>query len=201
MAAVRVLVQGAAGDVLEMPGHQPVALGPRAHREPAVRAVTRALVPLGPAARAERIAAAAARYRVDVAAALAGSMLDWARVRELAAAGWTIGAHTVSHLNVALAPAAEAEAEIAASRDAIAAALGTPPRHFAYPNTGGQHRYFDADAGRLLARLGFRSAVTSRPGALRPGADPFMLPRLGVSPRLAPVIELAAALERQRLAA
>jgi hypothetical protein len=49
--------------------------------------------------------------------------------------------------------------------------------------------------------MGFRSATTSRPGALRPGTDPFLLPRLGVSPRLAPVAELATAMERQRLAA
>lgn len=201
MAAIRALVQHAAADVLELPGHEPIALGPRGRREAAVRAVTRALVPLDPAKRAEQIAAAAARHHVDVAAVLAGSMLDWAAVRALAAAGWTIGAHTVSHPNVALAPVRDAEAEIAGSRDAIAAGIGSPPQHFAYPNTGGQHRYFDADVARLVARLGFRSAVTSRPGALRPGADPFMLPRLGVSPRLAPVIDLAAALERQRLAA
>jgi peptidoglycan/xylan/chitin deacetylase (PgdA/CDA1 family) len=128
-------------------------------------------------------------------------MLTSQQVRELARAGWTIGAHTVSHLNVSLAPRAEAEAEIAGSRDAIAAVLGAPPRHFAYPNTGGQHRYFDAEVARLLGRLGFRSATTSRAGALRPGADVFQLPRVGVSPRLAPVVELAAALERQRLAA
>src|SRR5205814_1033789 len=76
--------------------------------------------------------------------ALAGVMLGWAQVRELAAAGWTVGAHTVTHPNVALAAPAEAEAEIAGSRDAIAAALGDRPLHFAYPNSGGEHRYFDA---------------------------------------------------------
>jgi peptidoglycan/xylan/chitin deacetylase (PgdA/CDA1 family) len=128
-------------------------------------------------------------------------MLTWADVRELAAAGWTIGAHTVRHINVALADPAEAEAEIAASRDAIAAVLGRPVVHFAYPNTGGQHRYFDADVARILRRLGFRSGVTSSNGALRLGTDAFAIPRLGVSPRLGPVIELATAMERQRLAA
>ncbi|HJQ85745.1 MAG TPA: polysaccharide deacetylase family protein, partial [Candidatus Binatia bacterium] len=133
--------------------------------------------------------------------ALAGVMLRWDEVRELAAAGWTIGAHTITHANVALAPAAEAEAEIAGSRDAIAGATGLPVRHFAYPNSGGEHRYFDAGVGLMLQRLGFRSAVTSKAGLVRRGSDAFALPRLGVSPRLAPVSELAAALARQRLAA
>ncbi len=128
-------------------------------------------------------------------------MLGWAQVRELAAAGWTIGAHTVTHPNLALAAPAEAEAEIAGSRDAIAAALGERPLHFAYPNSGGEHRYFDAAVAGALRRLGFRSAAVSKPGLVCPGTDPFTLPRLGVGPRLVPVSELAAALARQRLAA
>ena len=102
---------------------------------------------------------------------------------------------------MALAAPADAEREIVASRDAIEAAIRTPVRHFAYPNTGGKHRYFDANVAALLRRLGFRSGATSQSGALRPGLDPLVLPRLGVSPRLAPVVDLAAAIERQRLAA
>ena len=58
-------------------------------------------------------------------------------------------------------------------------------RHFCYPE---QRAASIATSRRrvagLLRRLGFRSATTSRPGALRPGADRFALPRLGVSPRL-----------------
>jgi len=53
----------------------------------------------------------------------------------------------------------------------------------------------------MLRRLGFRSAVTSRPGLLRAGADPLCVPRIGVSPRLACMSDFAAALVRQRLAA
>jgi peptidoglycan/xylan/chitin deacetylase (PgdA/CDA1 family) len=172
-----------------------------AGRREAARALTRELVPLGAAERAQRIAAAAVSAGVDPGRALAGTMLTWAQVRELAAAGWTIGAHTMSHPNVALAAPAEAEAEIAGSRDAIAAAIGAPVTHFAYPNAGGAHRYFDERTAALLRRLGFRAALTSRPGLLRTGSDPYALPRIGVGPRLAPVSELAAALARQRLAA
>jgi peptidoglycan/xylan/chitin deacetylase (PgdA/CDA1 family) len=201
MAAVRALVAHASGPELVVPGTEPVALGSRSGREAAVRALTRALVPLPGAERTVRIAAAAAAAGVDVERVLAGAMLGWEQVRELARDGWTIAAHTVTHPNVALAPRAEAEAEIAASRDALAAAIGAPVVHFAYPNTGGCHRYFGAEVAQMLRRLGFRSGATSRAGALRPDTDPFALPRVGVSPRLAPVIDLAAALEWQRLAA
>jgi peptidoglycan/xylan/chitin deacetylase (PgdA/CDA1 family) len=201
VGAVRALVLSASGSQLEIAGREPVPLGGRAERGPAIKALTRALVPLRAAERAEVLAATAAAAGVDLHALLAGSMLTWDQVRDLHGAGWTIGAHTVTHSNVALAPPDDAERDILGSRDALAAAIGAPVRHFCYPNTGGQHRYFSPEVAELLRRHGFRSATTSKPGALRPGVDRFQLPRLGISPRLAPVSALAAALERQRLAA
>jgi len=201
VGAVRALALRAPGKVLELPGQPAIALDAPGGREAAAKALTRALVPLSAPARAELLAGAAARAGLDLEELLAGSMLTWEEIRELHAAGWTIGAHTVTHANVALATPAEAEADIVGSRDALAAALGTAIEHFCYPNSGGQHRYVSPDVVDILRRHGFRSATTSRPGALRPDADRFQLPRLGVSPRLGPVVELATALERQRLAA
>jgi peptidoglycan/xylan/chitin deacetylase (PgdA/CDA1 family) len=201
VGAVRAIALGARDDVLLMPGGETARLDGAPNREAAAKALTRALVPFTAAERSAWLAGAAASVGVDLDRVLAGTMLDWASIRELAAAGWTIGAHTVTHSNVALLDPIEAEAEIARSRDALANAIGAPVSHFCYPNSGGQHEYFGAAVTAVLRRLGFRSATTSRPGALRPGADPFLLPRLGVSPRLAPVAELATAMERQRLAA
>ena len=126
-------------------------------------------------------------------------MLTWEQVRSLSSAGWTIGAHTVTHVNVALATPAIADAEISASRDAVAAATGRRCEHFAYTNAGGEAQYFSPLVADLLRRRGFRSASTSAPGAIQPGTDPFLLPRVGVSPRLAGEVDFAAALERQRL--
>ena len=201
VAAVRALALGAPGDAVAVPGLDAVRLDGPGGREAAAKALTRALVPLDADVRAAAIAEAAARAGVDLVRALAGTMLDWDAIRELAAAGWTIGAHTVTHSNVALLDPAHAEREIAGSRDALATAIGRPVEHFCYPNSGGQHAYFGDEVARALARLGFRSATTSRPGAVRPGTNPYLMPRLGVTPRLAPVVELAAAMERQRLAA
>ncbi len=201
VGAVRALVLSATGPMLEVPGLEPIALGPTSERGAAAKALGRALVPLPALERAETLAATAARAGIDLHAVLAGTMVTWEQVRELHGAGWTIGAHTVTHANVALAAPEDAEREILGSRDALAAAIAAPVRHFCYPNTGGQHRYFSPEVAAMLRRHGFRSATTSRAGALRPDADRFQLPRLGVSPRLGPVSELAAALERQRLAA
>ena len=201
MSVCRAVVLLAAGDRLRVPGLDPIPLGARPDRGDAVRTLTRALVPLDPAERAARLESAAASAGVDPTQALAGVMLTWDQVRALAAAGWTIGAHTVTHVNVALVAPRTAEAEIVASRDAVATATGKPCEHFAYTNAGGEAQYFGPAVADILRRSGFRSAVTSAPGAVHPGADLFLLPRIGVSPRLAQASDFAAALERQRLAA
>ena len=201
VAAARALALRAPGDVLEVPGQPAIPLGAPERREVAAKTLTRALVPLRSDARAALLSEAAAAVGLDLQRMLAGTMLTWNQIRELHAAGWTIGAHTVTHANVALAAPEDAEADIVGSRDALAAALGTSVDHFCYPNSGGQHRYVSPGVIEILRRHHFRSATTSRPGALRPDADRFQLPRLGVSPRLGPVVELATALERQRLAA
>ena len=201
VGAVRAIALGISPGTVALPGGGTLELGGRGSREAIAKALTRALVPLAAEARDAWLVETARRAGVDLARVLAGTMLTWAEVRELAAAGWTIGAHTVTHSNVAMLDPAHAEAEIVGSRDALAAAIGTPVCHFCYPNSGGQHTYFGPVVSQVLRKTGFRSATTSRPGALRPGADPFLLPRLGVSPRLAPVAELATAMERHRLAA
>jgi peptidoglycan/xylan/chitin deacetylase (PgdA/CDA1 family) len=200
VSAVRAIALGAR-DAIPMPDGGVHRLDEPGGREAAAGALTRELVPVAAEARAVWLGETARKAGVDLARTLAGTMLGWAQIRELAAAGWTIGAHTVTHSNVALVEEARAEAEIADSRDALASATGTAVRHFCYPNSGGRHPYFASSVTGVLRKLGFRSATTSRPGPLRPGVDPFLLPRLGVSPRLAAVPDLAAAMERQRLAA
>ena len=201
VAAVRALALAAPGPMLEVEGLGALALDGPGGREEAAKGLTRALVQIDAEVRNARLMAAASAHGVDLRAALDGTMLTWGQIRELAGAGWTIGAHTVTHSNVALVDPARAEAEIAGSRDALAAAIGTAVCHFCYPNSGGQHAYFGPGVVEILRRTGFRSATTSRPGGIRPQSDPFLLPRLGVSPRIGSVVDLAAAMERQRLAA
>jgi len=200
VAAVRVLVLQAT-DVVRVPGVDPIPVPPSGDRSSTVKAVVRTLVPLDVNERRDHLAAAAAAAGVDLRRALRGTMLTWAQVRELSRSGWTIGAHTVTHGNVALMPAAEAEREIVESRDALAAATGSPVVDFCYPNTGGRHRYYSEEVAAMLRRLGFASGAISGSSGIGRHVNPYFIPRLGVSPRLAPVIELAATVERRRLVA
>jgi peptidoglycan/xylan/chitin deacetylase (PgdA/CDA1 family) len=76
---------------------------------------------------------------------------------------------------------ATARTEIEASRDVITAALGKPVGHFAYPYGGpdlvGKREF------RIAAELGYKTAVTTRPGVLFPehAAHLTALPRLSLN--------------------
>jgi peptidoglycan/xylan/chitin deacetylase (PgdA/CDA1 family) len=107
----------------------------------------------------------AAFYQVDVAAFCAELCMDWGELAELAADPLvTIGAHTVNHPVLLKLPKEAARSEMDLSRSVIEAALGVRPAHLSYP-------FGDraASAGRefeLAAELGFKTAVTVRPGVL-----------------------------------
>lgn len=110
--------------------------------------------------------------------ARAGDMLEWHQVRRLRDWGVEIGAHTVHHPILANADASVAVAEILRSRDHLAAELGTPPRHFAYPN-GRPGDFTDREVA-AVADAGFVSAVTTIEGINRPSTDRFRLLRVNV---------------------
>jgi peptidoglycan/xylan/chitin deacetylase (PgdA/CDA1 family) len=111
------------------------------------------------------IEALCARYGVDIAALCRGLCLSWDEVKRLAADPLvTIGAHTISHCNLARQSEEIAAQEMAVSRVRIEHALERPVLHFAYP-------YGDREAAArrefaLAAAAGFKTAVTTRPGML-----------------------------------
>ena len=86
-----------------------------------------------------------------------------------------VGAHTVTHTALPVLPAAEQRAELAASRDRLEAVLGRPVRLCAYP-----YGRSNADTRAAAEAAGFDGAFTTEPEAVRPGADPFALPRIAV---------------------
>ena len=108
--------------------------------------------------------------------------LTWDGLRDLARdPAVTIGAHTLSHPMLAKHDFAVAEREIAESRARIEAELGRPVRHLSYPvgdPTSAGPREFE-----LAKRLGFATAVTTRPGHLfaEHAAHPHALPRVSVN--------------------
>jgi peptidoglycan/xylan/chitin deacetylase (PgdA/CDA1 family) len=107
----------------------------------------------------------AVRYGVDIAAITNFAALSWDEIQVLAQDSIvTIGAHTVSHPNLARLDARAAQAEMANSVDILASYLDKAPRHFAYPfgdPTSAAQREFG-----MAADLGFETGVTTRPGVL-----------------------------------
>jgi len=106
---------------------------------------------------------------------LADRMLNWTQVREMQRNGIEFGAHTMTHPAMSRLESAEAERELRESKQLIEDRLQTPVRDFAYPF--GQPWDCSADVEQLIARTGFRSAVTTSWGINRTGANPFGLRR------------------------
>lgn len=78
----------------------------------------------------------------------------------------TIGGHTTTHLNLARAPAATAKTEMANNRKFLQEIADQPVWHNAYPfGHAGACGAREADISRAV---GFRTAVTTRPGAIFP---------------------------------
>jgi peptidoglycan/xylan/chitin deacetylase (PgdA/CDA1 family) len=107
----------------------------------------------------------AAFYQVDVRAFCAEQCMDWGELAQLAADPLvTIGAHTVNHPILLRLPKEAARSEMDLSRSVIEAALGRKPAHLSYPF--GDRAASAAREFELAAELGFKTAVTARPGVL-----------------------------------
>jgi peptidoglycan/xylan/chitin deacetylase (PgdA/CDA1 family) len=100
------------------------------------------------------------------------SRRDLLRARDL---GWEIGAHTVHHLDVTRLSGSAARREVRESAAALREWLGEPVLSFAYP-AGANNRQVRAE----VAAAGFATAVTTQPGLVVAGDDPYALPRLRV---------------------
>ncbi|MBY0381187.1 MAG: polysaccharide deacetylase family protein [Xanthobacteraceae bacterium] len=130
----------------------------------------------------EVVGAMARRAGIDDAAISRALCMNWSELREFAADPLvTIGAHSISHCNLAHETEEQARLEMSDSRERIAAELQRPVRHLAYPYgdraAAGQREF---TAARML---GFDTAVTTRPGVLFPehAAHLTALPRLSLN--------------------
>ena len=103
-------------------------------------------------------------------------LMDAGRLREIQAAGITIGSHTVTHARLAeLEPAAQRR-ELRDSKAALEDLLGSPVRHLCYPFGS-----FDLAAVRAAREAGYASATTCLRGAARVADHPLALPRKAIS--------------------
>lgn len=125
----------------------------------------------------------AACHGVDMPALCRDLCMDWQDIVDLAADPLvTIGAHTVNHKMLKkMTDEASVRAEMEMSRAVLEAALGKRPEHLAYPvgdPTSAGPREF-----RIAAELGFKTAVTTRPGVLFKAHRDHLtaLPRISVN--------------------
>lgn len=99
-------------------------------------------------------------------------LVDAGALRELAAAGFAIGAHSASHRALPSLDDAAVHAEMIAATDALEQVLQQPVRHFAYPYGGYGAREIAFAAAR------FDSAVTADCRAVTRRSHRHALPRL-----------------------
>ena len=91
--------------------------------------------------------------------------MSWDELRAFAADPLvTVGAHTITHANLAKQHADVALNELRTSRERIEAQLGRPARHLAYPY--GDRLAAGPREFALAKTAGFKTAVTTRPGMI-----------------------------------
>jgi peptidoglycan/xylan/chitin deacetylase (PgdA/CDA1 family) len=100
------------------------------------------------------------------------SFLTWRDLRDLRRDGFTIGSHTVHHLDLTTLPTAQAWLELTQSRETLEKHLGSPVYWFSYP-AGAE----DPTVVRLIRRAGYLLAVTTRRGFKQSARKPFLLHR------------------------
>jgi peptidoglycan/xylan/chitin deacetylase (PgdA/CDA1 family) len=148
---------------------------------------------------AREISSLCARYAIDEAAVSRELCMSWDELKQFAGDPLvTIGAHTISHCNLAKRSEPQALQEMTGSRTRIEIALQRPAVHLAYP-------YGDRSAAgprefAMALAAGFKTAVTTRPGMIfSQNADhPTALPRISLNgnyqtSRILPVLTSGAA--------
>jgi peptidoglycan/xylan/chitin deacetylase (PgdA/CDA1 family) len=146
-----------------------------------------------------QIEALCARHGVDQAAICADLCMSWRELKPFATDPLvTIGAHSITHCNLAKQSEGVAVQEMRESRARIEQAVQRPVAHLAYP-------YGDRDAAGprefALARgAGYKTAVTTRPGMIfaESGRHLTALPRVSLNgnyqnERILPVLTSGAA--------
>lgn len=163
-------------------GIEPLSLEGTPERLTALRRILSALKRLPPAAVEATVSEL--ERRLDPQGPPVG-VLDWERVRAMAAGPIEVGAHTHRHYMLSRLEDDEVVDEIETSVRLIQECLGRSVTAFAYPN--GEPEDYDARAIRALDRLGIRCAVTTRDGLARPGRPRYELPRLYTSETFLPL--------------
>jgi peptidoglycan/xylan/chitin deacetylase (PgdA/CDA1 family) len=102
--------------------------------------------------------------------------LRWGQVEELLQAGMDVGAHTVSHPNLARLGDRDLEHELTSSKRIIEDRIGRRIATMAYP-FGRPKVHVDARVVEAVGRAGYDLAAGTTTRGVRPGDHPLRLPR------------------------
>jgi peptidoglycan/xylan/chitin deacetylase (PgdA/CDA1 family) len=105
----------------------------------------------------------------------AAPLMTWPELLEVEHEGIELGCHSLIHQPMTEMNDAELVADTRHARRILERRLGHSVDHFAYPY-GAENTLVQ----KAVATLGFKSAVSCRPGLSRPGDDPMCLPRIDV---------------------
>jgi peptidoglycan/xylan/chitin deacetylase (PgdA/CDA1 family) len=148
---------------------------------------------------AREMNALCARHGVDQTAICREFCMSWDELKPFADDPLiAIGAHSITHCNLARQTVETASHEMATSRARIEEALQRPVVHLAYPY--GDKIAAGAREFALAHTAGFKTAVTTRPGMIFPGCAAHLtaLPRISLNgnyqdARILPVLTSGAA--------
>jgi peptidoglycan/xylan/chitin deacetylase (PgdA/CDA1 family) len=108
--------------------------------------------------------------------------MSWDQARQLASAGFEVGAHTVNHAILSRVPREDAQREILVSRDRVTQELGSCSATFCYPN--GKQTDYTPDVMEICSRH-FHTALSAVSGFARI-KDRFELRRVAVDNATSP---------------
>jgi peptidoglycan/xylan/chitin deacetylase (PgdA/CDA1 family) len=145
------------------------------------------------------VASLCARHGVDQAAICGDLCMSWNELKSFAADPLVaVGAHSITHCNLAQQSEATAREELTLSRARIEDELQRPAIHLAYPY--GDKLAAGAREFALARASGYKTAVTTRPGMVFPESADHMtaLPRVSLNgnyqdARILPVLTSGAA--------
>jgi peptidoglycan/xylan/chitin deacetylase (PgdA/CDA1 family) len=155
-------------------------LGTPASREAAHAAVRARVKTLDHAARVAEVARVAEELDPAPTSVGEGLFMDWGGAKSLLAAGHEVGSHTVTHAILERESEAGQLTELADSRRELESGLGTTVDTLAFPN--GSASDYSATTTRLVSELGYRCAVTTRPGLVGPSGSPYEMRRVVLTP-------------------
>jgi len=106
-------------------------------------------------------------------------VMSWAQMREMRTWGFTLGSHTVHHIDCAAEPAEVVRTELAQSRDDLQRELGVDQPIFAYPYGGKRH--MTPERLQFVREAGYVGCLSAYGGTNIGTVDRFNVLRRGIN--------------------